>query len=77
MPATERVLDRATARGHRAVQELGVELAIARRAAGVSQRDVGAAAGVAASTVSRVERGLFRKCRCSSSRDSSVSWAST
>lgn len=52
-------MDRATERGHGTVRELGAELLLARRAAGVSQRDVGSAAKVAASTVSRVERGLF------------------
>jgi transcriptional regulator with XRE-family HTH domain len=58
MPSRERVVDRATQRAHRTIRDLGTELLEARQAAGVTQRDVGAAAHVSASTVSRVERGL-------------------
>jgi transcriptional regulator with XRE-family HTH domain len=52
-------MDRADARARRALEDLGRELRAARVGLGLSQRDVGAAAGVAASSVSRIERAMF------------------
>jgi transcriptional regulator with XRE-family HTH domain len=59
MPVRERRIDRADARARRALEELGRELRGARVGLGLSQRDVAVAAGLAASTVSRIERGMF------------------
>jgi transcriptional regulator with XRE-family HTH domain len=59
MPVRERRIDRADTRARRALEELGRELRGARVGLGLSQREVGKAAGVAASTVSRIERAVF------------------
>ncbi len=60
MPVSERRVDR----GHRQAElmrrRLGDELRTARIAAGLSQRQVGASAGVSGALVSRAERGLLR-----------------
>ncbi len=60
MPAVSRILDDAVRRELRLRLRIGDELRHARLAAGVSQRDVGAALGCSAATISRVERGLIR-----------------
>jgi transcriptional regulator with XRE-family HTH domain len=58
MPTRERLLDVGTQRGIRLVRELADEIRRARHAAGLSQVDVGTAANVSGSTISRMERGL-------------------
>jgi transcriptional regulator with XRE-family HTH domain len=56
--AREKLIDRGTELARRLLRALGLELKAARRDRGLSQADVGRAAGCSASTVSRVERGM-------------------
>lgn len=58
MPYKERHRDRGARRARSSLIEIGRELRLARHAAGLRQRDVAHAAGIDASWVSRIERGL-------------------
>ena len=58
MATRERAVDRGTDRGRQLVRQLGRELRVARQALGLSLRTVGAAAGVSATLVWRIEHGL-------------------
>jgi transcriptional regulator with XRE-family HTH domain len=60
MPPTQRRLDRGHRSADEILQRLGAELRIARRVAGLSQRDLAPAARVSRSQVSRLERGAIR-----------------
>lgn len=60
MPAVLRILDEAMRRSDQLQRRLGDELRQGRLAAGLSQAAVARALGCAASTISRVERGLVR-----------------
>jgi len=57
MPTRDRALDLGTIRATRLVATLGDEIRHARRAVGLSQASVGAAAGLSSSRISRIERG--------------------
>ena len=59
MPATQRRSERGRIHARRLLAGLGEELRTARFSAGLSQAEVGRAAGVSGSTVSRVERALL------------------
>jgi transcriptional regulator with XRE-family HTH domain len=58
MASIERLIDRANQRADTAIRAAGREIRIARRDRNLSLDRAGAAAGLAASTVSRIERGL-------------------
>jgi HTH-type transcriptional regulator / antitoxin HipB len=58
MPVRERQRDRGVRRARTALIQLGSELREARRSLGLRQIDVARAAGVSASWVSRIERGV-------------------
>lgn len=57
MPPRERLVDRGARLARQALGTIGREIHEARVAAGLSQKDVGAAVGIAASEVSRIETG--------------------
>jgi transcriptional regulator with XRE-family HTH domain len=57
MPPRERLVDRGRRRGRRLLGDVGAELREARVAAGLTQATLGAAVGVAASEISRIENG--------------------
>lgn len=57
MPVRERVVAAGTRRGERLNRMIGQEIRNGRRMAGVSQEDLGAAAGLSGSEVCRVEHG--------------------
>jgi transcriptional regulator with XRE-family HTH domain len=70
MTARQRAESAGAADARRIVADIGREIAMARRAAGVSQRTIAARAGMAASHVGRLERGEIHHpsfetvCRC-------------
>jgi transcriptional regulator with XRE-family HTH domain len=57
MPVTDRIVDAANRRGRQLGLVIGREIRDARRMAGVSQDQLGAAIGISGSEVGRVERG--------------------
>lgn len=59
MAATDRPVDRGRRQGRATLIKLGDEIRRARTAAGLSQREVGRVAGVAHSTVGRIERSRY------------------
>lgn len=59
MATTDRPADRGSRQGRATLSRLGDEIRRARTAAGLSQREVGRTAGVAHSTVGRIERSRY------------------
>lgn len=57
----ERIVERGARRGRMLLTQLGLELREARLASGLRLVDVGRATGLDASTVSRIERGQWRR----------------